>query len=235
MNKIIYIIIFLLIQLFSWSQDTIRLLNGLSISSKILEVNPLNIKYKIFVNMDGPINIENKNNIAFIKYSNGIIDSFQIVNPLTRSSMILFQFNHKVDKIGNQYYYPDFNNAEFNVPIGIRELLKISNHLAKEKNLKDLLKINRKVKWNNHRPIGFAIFGAAIIGIGGGICIGSLMEYENAYKTQAQVDETHKFGIIIGLSSLTVTLGSETMAIITNRKNKKRVAEMVRLYNSYLN
>jgi hypothetical protein len=57
-----------------FSQDILVLKNGDEIQSKIIEINPLEIKYKKFDNPDGPIILVNKTDVFMIKYQNGTKD-----------------------------------------------------------------------------------------------------------------------------------------------------------------
>lgn len=142
-------------------------------------------------------------------------------------------FSQGIKKISDKYYFAD--NIGTNKRIGTIEIFRISGSLAKEKKLDDLkLKIN-KVKGSIGQTVFCTVFGASVIMIGGGVCVASLMQYSNAYTTDAEVDKSQKIGITVGLSSLAVGLTFETFAIVNKRKKKKRITELVDLYNKYSN
>lgn len=182
MNKFIYSLIFVFFQFFSWSQDTIQL----------------------------------------IEHSQ---------NSPTKNSAI----RYKIDKIDDRYYFTDVNRLGIKRPIGITGIMNISSKLAKEEQLKDLLRLTKKTKRNIRQSVGCFAFGISVVAVGGMMFVTSLMEYPNAYKTQEQVDETQKMGIAIGLSSLAVGLSFETLSIAIKRKRKKTVSDLVELYNNYSN
>jgi hypothetical protein len=60
----------------SYSQDIITKTDGTDISSKVLEVNTADIKYKRFDNLKGPIFTIQKSEVFSIKYENGSKDVF---------------------------------------------------------------------------------------------------------------------------------------------------------------
>lgn len=69
------------ITILALSQDTIHFRNGSSIISKVLEISPIEIKYKKIENVDSPVYIINKEDVKLIKYKNGSIDSFAEIKP----------------------------------------------------------------------------------------------------------------------------------------------------------
>src|SRR5687767_5225566 len=58
------------------AQDTIIKLNNTRILSKVLEVNPRDVKYKKFLLPDGPVYILDRRHVSRIIYSNGVTDTF---------------------------------------------------------------------------------------------------------------------------------------------------------------
>ena len=71
MKKLILLLTINAITNIAFSQDNIVLKNGDEINAKISEVGESNIKYKKFNNLDGPIYTKSKEEIFYIKYSNG--------------------------------------------------------------------------------------------------------------------------------------------------------------------
>ncbi len=69
------------ITMLALSQDTLLFRNGSSIISKVLEITPIEIKYKKIENVDGPLYIVNREDVKFINYKNGSIDSFAQIKP----------------------------------------------------------------------------------------------------------------------------------------------------------
>ena len=91
MKKLLLLLILSAITSIAFSQDNIVLKNGDEINAKISEVGESNIKYKKFNNQDGPIYTKSKDEIFYIKYSNGEKDIF--TNNLNNKSS-----NNTVDK-----------------------------------------------------------------------------------------------------------------------------------------
>ena len=75
------VIILLLISVSVYCQDTILLKNGTNLKSKILEINPTEIKYKSFDNLDGPVITIYKKEAKSIVYQNGKIENFEMAVP----------------------------------------------------------------------------------------------------------------------------------------------------------
>ncbi|MCW3070940.1 MAG: hypothetical protein JWO44_830 [Bacteroidetes bacterium] len=71
-HALLFIITAFFISHVAFAQDTIMKTNGEVIQAKITEVGPLEIKYKKFSFQDGPTYVENRSEISYIKYSNGI-------------------------------------------------------------------------------------------------------------------------------------------------------------------
>jgi len=63
------------------AQDKIILKTGNNIEAKILEINPNNVKYKKFNNLDGPTLVIDKNEIHMITYENGENEIFKDNSP----------------------------------------------------------------------------------------------------------------------------------------------------------
>lgn len=234
MNKIIFIILFLFLQFFAWSQDTIQLRNGTLISAKVLEVNSESVKFKRSEILNGPDYIESKSNIYSIRYNNGYVDSVIVKEWAYQPSVNNAPDLGKIKITINGYYYVDPMRNGVSRRIGEREILIISKNKAKEIKSRDLIRLIRKTRFGTQKSRFSMVFGITTITLCGMICVTSLMEYPNAYKTQAQVDETKKLGLVTGISGLTIGLGFETLAVFQHRKKKKKLLETVTLYNSLL-
>lgn len=70
------IILVLLSAIESYAQDTITLKNLNKIACKVEIIKNNEIQYRRQNNLDGPLYIENRENILYIKYKNGEIDNF---------------------------------------------------------------------------------------------------------------------------------------------------------------
>lgn len=79
MKKIIFLLI--LISGCVKAQDTLRFRNGETQVVKVSEVGLTEIHYNRFNNLEGPKYVADKNDVLFIKYSGGQIDSFKVKQP----------------------------------------------------------------------------------------------------------------------------------------------------------
>ena len=81
MKKTILTAFLSLIISLSFSQDVIYKRDNTKVEAKIIEINPTQIKYKMFDYPDGPLYIINKSEVIKIQYPNGQVD---IYNPEIR-------------------------------------------------------------------------------------------------------------------------------------------------------
>jgi hypothetical protein len=71
------------------AQDIITLTSGTKVRAKVLEINPDDIKYKEFNNLDGPVITIQKNTVSEIRYANGtktVINTEDSPSPNSGSS-----------------------------------------------------------------------------------------------------------------------------------------------------
>ena len=89
--RIILLILISFLSLCIKAQDTIYKRTGDIIPAKILEIGIKEVSYKRSDLLDGPLFISHKNEILRIKYANGAIDSFKIVQetPARRPVVIM--------------------------------------------------------------------------------------------------------------------------------------------------
>lgn len=67
-------------------QDVIVKKDGSSILSRVLEVNPDNIRYKKYSNLDGPVYTVSKSDVLSVNYQNGEIEKFgEVINNVNPS------------------------------------------------------------------------------------------------------------------------------------------------------
>ncbi len=75
----IFNILLLSLPAFLFAQDVLTLRNGNEIRAKVQEVGIKEIKYLNYDNMNGPVYIISKNEVAVIKYENGTTETFEFV------------------------------------------------------------------------------------------------------------------------------------------------------------
>lgn len=64
------------------AQDVLYKTDNTKQEVKVTEINGASIKYKVFSNLDGPLYVINKNEVALIIYQNGKHEAFNTVNAL---------------------------------------------------------------------------------------------------------------------------------------------------------
>ena len=95
------------------AQDTIVKRNNEKIVSKILEVNPTEIKYKRFDYQDGPVFTLPKWELNYIVYGNGVKESFSNFNAPSIENTIKKDLS--IQPSGKFYYYKNQKIQESNM------------------------------------------------------------------------------------------------------------------------
>ncbi len=117
MKKLIWIFIFIGFINNFIAQDKIMFIDGTEILSKVIEINNIEIKYKLFDNQNGPTIVTLKKNIFIIKYENGAKDVFSenlnIDSPKNIQKETTQNTNYCVKKgfkISDAFYGVTFNH-----------------------------------------------------------------------------------------------------------------------------
>ncbi len=79
MKHIITLSILILIAISSNAQDTLFFNSGTQIRSKVLEVKPDVVTYKMYENIEGPTYTVYKHELHSIHYQNGYVETIQVV------------------------------------------------------------------------------------------------------------------------------------------------------------
>jgi hypothetical protein len=82
-NQILFITLFLLYSTTFFSQDLLIKKDSSRLEVKLLEVNPLSLKFKLYSNLNGPDYIIDKKEVALIIYQNGIQEVINVPENLT--------------------------------------------------------------------------------------------------------------------------------------------------------
>ena len=108
------LLILLCLPFIGFGQDRIILMDSTEILSKILEVNESNIKYRKYVNLQGPVYSKPKSQIDKIIYKNGEEDSFSKERTLLADEKLnamtleirkeLKEAGSTLDKNGEEYF-----------------------------------------------------------------------------------------------------------------------------------
>lgn len=83
-NQILFITLFLLCSTTFFSQDLLIKKDSSKLEVKLLEVNPLSLKFKLYSNLNGPDYIIDKKEVALIIYQNGIQEVINITENLNQ-------------------------------------------------------------------------------------------------------------------------------------------------------
>lgn len=70
------------------AQDTMYKRSGEIIPAKITEISTAEVKYKRFTMPDGPVFIIGRNEVQKIRFSNGVVDSFAVSQPVTTQTVM---------------------------------------------------------------------------------------------------------------------------------------------------
>jgi len=213
MKKIVLILLFLSVRLIG--QDTIRFRNGEVKAVRVNEVGLSEIKYNSFENLDGPVYIVNKNDIATIKYKNGHIDAFEIVAaPANPKVSVVSAGEDKIDIYRNKLFYSGSKRA-----IGEVRLVKIVNlcsDVTKQNKMIPVLQEMKSYKKKQY-AIGFSCMGVGIGVAYAGFMAGLIAE-----------DATFLIGIPVG-AAIGIT-GAVVSSIMKRKRNEKKI-EIARIYN----
>ena len=111
MRNLIFIVSLAMLSIAMPAQDTIVKRNNDHIIAKVLEVNPLDIKFKRYDNLEGPTYTLNKWELNLIVYKNQLVEHYETITepqperalaPLGPSDQ---KTNNQIQAAGNYYYY----------------------------------------------------------------------------------------------------------------------------------
>lgn len=89
------------------AQDIITRNDSSKVNAVILEVNPTEIKYKLFHYEDGPRVTALKNEVAYIIYRNGTVERFTKVKPTTINNVPYNPNKYNLDNVPVKAYNPE--------------------------------------------------------------------------------------------------------------------------------
>jgi hypothetical protein len=203
-----------------YAQDTISLFSKEKIACKVIEVAETEIKYKKHNFLDGPNYVADRYEVEFIKYGNGLVDSFPEVKPWFRpAKKVVYDTVKLVNNAPNASFQNDFlpdnkiKNRGGNYILNgqFYSYRKMGDYMLKNTNdrqIKSLLldaERNRKMRY-----IGFAAIPAGILGV-----VGAVAEQEPVYLLA---------GTIVGVVCLTTTIAN-------HKSQKDNIRKATKLYN----
>lgn len=195
----------------SYGQDTLFKLDGMKLSTKVLEVGPQEIKYKLSVNPDGPLYVVSSSDVYLVKYQNGTSDTI---------SKILSQ-NHTQDSLAGGPFHFIYRSGPFYTQddneFKEKDLYLLASKLNDQKiNYHIMQAGNCKQKEN----IGFIAIPAMAFTV--------VYTIFTTLTTAGERKDENFVPTIIGGTVAFVSLGT---AITFNIKKKAHNDEIVRLYN----
>lgn len=111
MRKTIFAFLMLISSTTLFAQDIIQQKDGVSIKVKVKEVSKTEVKYLKFENLDGPLYILSLTDIDFIKYENGLIESYTqhraVQSPTTNTaqSEVFFETKPNIERVDAKDVY----------------------------------------------------------------------------------------------------------------------------------
>lgn len=236
MKKIVLIISSVCLYINLFSQDSIRFMNNNIIAAKISEVGITDIKYHRFDNLDGPQYIVNKQDIRYIKFANGTVDSIRVdgakpaiepklayKNETTNSSTTTTDAPKIIIKRNRLIY----NNRG----LGETKLwMLIDNFPNKEGKVKLMTEYNAMKKYKTKQyTAGFVGLGLALLSP----FVGVLVASEDAKTHPGSSYDRNRFNIVMGGFGTGIALGviGSTMSTVFKAKRIKKRTEIAVMYN----
>ncbi len=218
MKKILYITICFL-SLYGSAQDTIRFTDGRATAVKVNEITDVEIKYNRWDNNTGPVYVVPTNEVRYIRYVNGMLDTFAVAKPKVNEPVLEtpayvdfvpkdvgFQ---KIQIVGKQKLFYDHRKLSDNALFGV-----IKKH--PDQGLKNLMikEFSRVSVYRQNRNIGFMMMYGGIVG-----------------ATILTAASGNNAGPVFLLSSAVGITGSIIATINKNKRYATRL-KVAKMYNS---
>lgn len=218
-----FILMLLVIVNCAIAQDTIRFRSGDVQAVKVNEVGLTEINYNRFDNLQGPKYVVEKNDVSFIKYAGGHVDSFKVVisekkNIKTSSQPIVQSGEQKIIIRGSKLLYNNRGLGETRLGI----LVKTHPDNAKRNEMmKPLMEMKR------HRTKQY-VFG--YVGLGVTVVAAYMGALSGLVALSGEDVPPPIFGTVIVGGAIGIT-GIVMSSIQKNKRNQKKM-EVVRIYNN---
>jgi hypothetical protein len=206
-------------------QDTIQFVGDKTPQIvKVTEIGIDEIKYHRIDNLDGPLYVTSKNDVKYIKYANGHIDSInvtKIIEPITANQEIKIykpvnpiSSDEKIVIFGNKLSY----NGK---PVGEARLFRIINNVPVQEKKTMLYKEYSKMKVYKKKQY---LFGFVGLGVGLALPYVGLI---SSFITQSEAPFV--VGVIGGAS---VGITGAVLSRINKQKRTKQKIAIANLYNN---
>ncbi len=203
------------------AQDTIRFRNGEVKAVKVSEVGINDVRYTRFDNSDGPKYIVTKNEIHFIKYAGGQIDSFAVANAEISVKEKPVELRQKSGYVDCDKFVIHSNKLFCNGrPIGESRLLKIIPTVTDNAKKNKMLKAYNEMKVHKKKQyiIGFVCLGAGV----GAAYFGFVASVISQDITPLAFGSA--LGVAIGVTGAVISS-------IHKHKRQEKKLEIARIYN----
>lgn len=206
-------IVALMISVLGISQDTLSLRNGSTELVKVIEISTVLVKYKKVDNPDGPTYSELKNDISFIRYKNGMKETFEYQVPVK-----------PIEKQATTYVIERKTYPELRA-FGATKFLYGNNIINNKEMHSVLLSVNdRKIsehirlaqKQAKGQYIGFAFFPCAIAGV-----------FFASESREMRLNDETMAAVVAGVAGVACFATSITLKV----KRTQNEAAAVKLYN----
>jgi uncharacterized membrane protein len=198
------------------AQDSLFFLNKNSIAAKVLEIGVDEIKYKRFDNIEGPLYIVSRNEVGYIKYTNGKTDSVYKPKSTALNYQTSIQNNNYKSKIlvaKNRLVYNGRNISEY-------KLFSLINQVPENENKTLMITEYKKMMQYKSKQYFYGFTG---LGVGVALPISGLALY-------SVTDSSIPFAIGL-LSGVSVAVTGAIISKIHKSKRVKKYSEIADLYN----
>ncbi len=208
---------------FCYSQDTIHFINKTPQAVKVIEIGIEEIKYQRFDNLSGPLYVANKNEIRYIKFSNGHVDSVTVaskIKPAVQEPLTVYRAplssydSEKILIYGNRLSH--HGNA-----VGEARLYRLISNVPNPEKKAALYKEHLVMKSYKKKQY---LFG--FVGLGAGL----VLPYIGFMSAFVFEDATP---LVIGLAAgATFGITGAVLSGINKHKRMKKRIDIVNLYNN---
>ncbi len=167
MKKLVLLLLISVLKL--TAQDTIRFTDGRAMPAKVNEITEAEIKYNRWDNITGPVYVVPTNEVRYIRYVNGMKDTFAVVKPKVNEPVVEtpayvdfvpkdagFQ---KIQVVGKKKLFYDHRKLSDNALFGI--IKKHPEQGVQNLMIKEFSKVST---YKHNRNIGFIMMYGGIIG-----------------------------------------------------------------------
>lgn len=221
--------IFILLCLFSitklaYSQDTIQFINKTNQAVKVIEIGIEEIKYQRFDNLTGPLYVANKNEIRYIKFSNGHVDSITVasnIKPATQEPLVVYRSpvsSYDGEKIA---IYGD-KLSHHGKPVGEVRLYRLISNFPEPQKKAELFKEYMVMKSYKKKQ-----YLCGFLGLGAG----AVLAYAGVVSTV--ILDTDEVPFVIGFAAGgTVAITGAILSGVFKHKRLKKRVDIANLYNN---